>query len=103
MAKGLLVYVYRADGDDFSLGGVTAVHDKLILVGKDIPEIFESSEYIPAVKLVKRNLVGTKIRLHAEPVENKRGKHFMAGGNFIYTPDGRFPNDYPIPVWDRQE
>ena len=28
---------------------------------------------------------------------------YMFGGNFIHTSDSRIPNDYPIPIHDRQE
>ena len=44
------------------------------------------------------------VYVHAEPVDKPEGKVGpMFGGNFIYTSDSRFPNDYPIPVHDRFE
>lgn len=52
--------------------------------------------------LVSRNLGGEY--LHAEPLEKPKDTVGpMAGGNFIWTSDGRFPNRYPIAVHDRFE
>jgi hypothetical protein len=54
------------------------------------------------LKLVRRNLFGRE-HLHAEPIDPPTGVGWMAGGNFIWTSDSRFPSDYPIAVHDRQE
>jgi hypothetical protein len=103
MLKGLTVNVYRSPKYNCTNGGVTSMHDTLLLVGEGIEGPDEDRGDRPVVRLVRRNLRGMGIYLHAEPMENKKGKHFMAGGNFIYTSDSRFPCDYPISVHDRQE
>lgn len=103
--KGLSVYVYRENAlGDSTNGGISSKHDRLILVGSGIPEIFEADEDTPAVKLVKR-FIGGREYIHAEPVEWKGEGEIKGifGGNFIYTSDSRFPSDYPIPLHDRQE
>lgn len=42
--------------------------------------------------------------LYAVPAGLMRAKRWtIAGGNFVHTSDGRFPNRYPIPVHDRVE
>lgn len=101
---GLLVFVLRhADGTDCTNGGVTSRVTQAVLVGDGIPAIFEPTETRPALRLVRRHIGGEY--LHAEPVEGKDGRRvgWMAGGNFVYTSDARFPNRYPISVHDRQE
>ena len=108
--KGLMVSVLRAadlDGCDCTLGGVSSKHKHLILVGPGIPEIFEASDDMPAVRLVSRDLWSSRLGarrpyLHVEPVATQ-GKWHMMGGNFITSCDSRFPSDYPIPVHDRIE
>ena len=95
--KGLIAEVFRSSRlGDATLGGVSSNHDSLTIVGEGIAEIFEVTEERPAVKIEK--YCG---RLRAVPV-GKEGWP-MFGGNFIYTSDGRFPSQYPIPVHDRFE
>lgn len=98
--SGLMVSVYRSSYQN-TTNGITSTHDRLILTGDDVPEVFEASETTPALKLVRRTF-GFGDYLHAEPIE-PTGKHRIFGGNFVYTSDGRFPNHYPIPVHDRTE
>lgn len=98
--KGLVVNIYRTNYDCTN-GGATSSNDRAILVGNDIPELFESHGR-PVLKVVRRKIAGQEY-IHAEPVDNPFGRHRMFGGNFIYTSDGRFPNRYPIPVHDREE
>ena len=99
--KGLIVNVYRTPGYNCTNGGVTAMHDTVLLIGEGIAEVFEAQEGQPVLKLVKRNIGGCTY-LHAEPVERGRS-HYMAGGNFVYTSDSRFPNMYPVSMHDRTE
>jgi len=101
--KGLMVSVLKPAGfPDCTMGGVSSKSDNLILVGDDIVEIFEARPEMPAVYLVNRE-IGGKPFVHAEPVDNPTKRGFMAGGNFIYTSDSRFPSQYPISIHDRQE
>ena len=101
--KGLPVNLFEhvAYGDT-SLGGISTKAKRFILTGEGIPPLFEPSKEHPEIKLVKRNISG-KDFLHAEPVEKPTRVGWMSGGTFVWTPDGRFPNDYPISLHDRQE
>lgn len=99
--KGLLVSVLRnGRGVDCSLGGISSKADMLLLVGDGVPEIFEAGEY-PVVRLVTRTIGGQEYK-HVEPVTGGN-EWFMAGGNFCYTSDSRFPNSYPLSIHDRVE
>ena len=98
--KGLPVWVYRDSFGDSTNGGVSSTHNQLVLVGEGIAQVTESSEEHPAVRLLRRTIMG-KEYLCAVPVESKGGTMF--GGSFIHTSDSRFPNQYPIPVHDRVE
>jgi hypothetical protein len=105
--KGFTVSVYRnAEYGDCTNGGVTKTANQVLLVGEGVPQMYEPESFpeMPVLKLVKRNLFGREY-LHAEPIEPVRNGcvGYMAGGNFIYSCDSRFPSDYPIPVHDRQE
>jgi len=101
MSKGLLVFILKENGCGCTNGGVTEKANRAILYWDGVPEIFSSSDDTPALQLQKR--CG---RLIAVPVNDPRMKTHcgpMFGGNFIYTSDSRFPNEYPIPVHDRFE
>ena len=107
--KGIVVRVYR-DGSshmgdsDCTNKGLSSRFVQFVLIGDGIPKLFEASDIVPALKLVRRTIYG-KEYLHAEPMnpvpEDSVG--WMFGGNFIYTSDARFPNKYPIPIHDRSE
>jgi hypothetical protein len=107
--KGLIVDVLREAPNplfpnaDTTNGGVSRKYNSFVLVGEGVPEVFEERKDLPALKLVKRNF-GGRIYLHAEPFEKPEG-HVgpMSGGNFVYSCDSRFPNDYPISIHDRFE
>lgn len=101
MNKGLLVHRVKPDYDCTN-GGISSTHDQFILIGEEVPGVFEPHEKTPALKLVKRIIFG-KEYIHAEPLNEPEGIGWMFGGNFIYSSDSRFPNKYPIPVHDRQE
>ena len=101
---GLLVSVYKTNRlSDCTNGGLTSKFDQFILTGEGIKGPFEPSERTPELKLVRRNIYG-KEYIHAEPVDRPDSGNvgYMAGGNFIYTSDSRFPT-YPVSVHDRQE
>lgn len=98
--KGMIVEVFRAaDGMDCSINGISSRYTQVLLVGEDIPEIFSEREGLPVVKLVKRVIFGNPY-MHVQPVD---GVGYSFGGNFCYTSDSRFPNDYPLAIHDRQE
>ena len=100
--KGLLVWVYKDGGGDCSMNGISANVSKMVLIGKDVPQIFSPSEDTPAIYL----------KMHmdqpiAVPKEGRDGtKWVMFGGNFLYSSDSRFRevvNEYPIRIHDRIE
>ena len=108
--KTLPVEVYRDHLGDCTNGGVSSRHNTLYLA---CPDGFVDSD--PAdpttLRLVKRELFG-KTYVHAESYYGKAALFSredgavvgpMAGGNFIYSCDSRFPSDYPIPLHDRYE
>lgn len=105
MKKGMIVSVLRnAELGDCTNGGISSKHNRFLLVGEGVPEIFEESEDMPTMKLVRRSLFG-RVYLHIEPIERPANGcvGWMAGGNFAYSCDSRFPNDYPISIHDRCE
>lgn len=96
--KGLLCFIYKHDNSDASNRGISHYHDKVILVGEGIPEIFSPSETTPAVILENHY----KDYWRAIPADND-GKWPMFGGCFIHTSDSRFPFSHPIALHDRYE
>lgn len=101
--RGLLVEVYRAAGrGDCSLGGVTAKHNHLLLVGPGVAEVFPVCDRNPAVRLVRNARTRHTYAVPIECVGDGTGEYMM-GGNFIYSCDSRFRNlnNGPIPVHDR--
>lgn len=111
--KGLMVSVYRNAefgmfGGDTTNGGISSKHESLILVGDGVPEIFPSTEDTPAIRLIKRKVMGMEFWIAAPmdaEFENGRaaGSPYMFGGNFLYCSDSRFPSDAPIKIFDRKE
>ena len=109
--EGLSVNVYRTDSfGDCSRNGLSAQFDELILIGPGIEgPVIVDLDMPPAnlVKLVTKKSEGHEY-MFVEPLDGqssgmKTRKWYMAGGNFVYTPDSRFPNTYPLPVHDRHE
>jgi len=96
-------YVYKNTLGDCTNNGLTSKHDNLDLYygqldNEAIDKLAEDS-----LILIERVLWGKQAN-YAVPVEiYKSGRHSMAGGNFIYTSDSRFPSDSPISVHDRVE
>ena len=92
--------VYRPDYD-CTLGGPTSQHDRVLLFGEG---------YTPGSSRPDRAAFFLRERggaIHAYPADIPEGEKgfsgWQFGGNFIYTSDSRFPNQYPIPVHDRRE
>lgn len=110
--KGLLVSVYRKAGDgifdgDTTNGGISSKHGRLILVGDGVPGVFSATEDTPAIRLIKRRVMGRAFWI-AAPLDatfegEGGGFPYMFGGNFLYTSDSRFPSDAPIKIFDRLE
>lgn len=104
---GLTVGVFReVDFPDCTANGITSKVSRIILVDDSIEGPFKVQEGETYLVLIRRTLFG-RVYIHAEPRVNGKelkGDGFgMFGGNFIYSSDSRFPNDYPIGVHDRFE
>lgn len=104
--QGLIVSIY-SNGVNCSNGGISSRVNKAIIIGDDIPQLFEARDDMPAIKIIRRNIGGREY-IHAEPVNpcpsNEIG--YMAGGCFVYSSDSRFRQlicDYPIALHDRSE
>ena len=101
--KGLIAGIYESkEIGNCSNSGISKKCKKVTIVGKNIPEIFESDKNAPEVKIVTRT-IGGQIYLHAEPIQKNEANEWLAGGSFIYSCDSRFPSRYPIALHDRQE
>lgn len=113
--RALSVNVYEHKSEwlpnmDCTNGGISSRHKTLYLLAEDQEkakqewwgEVDENDERL--VKIVRSAPCGRPY-IHAEPVNDPNRKEigYMFGGNFIYTSDGRFPEDYPIPLHDRSE
>jgi hypothetical protein len=101
--SGLICSVYRASRfPNCTNGGVTATAEDVLLIlpGGGPFSVADVGDRMPVVKLVRRGN-----HLCVEPVKFPRtgSVGYMMGGNFIWTSDSRFPNEYPLPVHDRQE
>jgi len=99
----LSVAVYRVNGQDCTIDGITSKNDRLVLVWDEDGECNPEN----TVKLVRRNIPTRSGNpyLTAYPVNEDGTPRTggMFGGNYIKTSDSRFPSDYPIPVHDRFE
>jgi hypothetical protein len=122
---GLVADVYRnATMLDCTNGGVSAHHDRVLLVGDGfsgpvkvaehpdgrfevvIPEGWTTAPYadLPILRLVRRTI--DREHLSLEPVGRwRREGHHMFGGNYAATSDSRMAavSDYPLPIHDRVE
>lgn len=101
---GLAVNVYRNSGIDCTANGISANHDRLVAV--NIPNSpFNPTEDSPGVYIENRTLFGESGYWVAYPLndDGTPRKGGMFGGNFIYSSDSRFPNEFPIPIHDRFE
>lgn len=85
-----------------SLGGISSKVRKATLVGEGIPELYIPHDEAPAIRLVKRQIMG-KEYVHCEPIKNMKDGRYIMGGCFVWSSDNRFPNDYPLPLHDRVE
>jgi len=103
--KGISVDVLRdITSVDSTNNGISSKHNSFVIIDPSIDGYIKPDSTTPQLKLVRRNLAGGEY-IHAEPIEpvKKGNVGYMFGGNFIHSSDGRFPNNYPIPVHDRQD
>ena len=100
--RALPVYVYRSGVlGDCTNGGISSCVDTLYLI---VPDGFcDMPEEDPRVMEVKH--IGD--HAYVTPVHPSRAPDAvlgpMAGGNFVYSADSRFPSEYPLPIHDRWE
>jgi len=111
MKKGLLLHIFtNPTMRKCANGGITETHDRAIVVGDGIPEIFPANN-MPVLVLKKNPFGGCA---HLEPLVNDReSRWFMFGGAFGHTSDSRFrqavesitgANYYgAVPIHDREE
>lgn len=106
----LSMYVLYNSLGDCTAGGVSSrVHDfQVFAPSLSFAQVVnhcieEGIDLHRVLKLVYRENLDY---IHAEPVI-MRGKHYMSGGNFIYTTDSRFKEltgiRYPVSIHDRTE
>lgn len=115
MALPVNVYEHKFElfpDSDCTNGGISSRYKTLYLLCEDQEKaqkepwnwskVDENDERL--IKIVRSTPCGRPY-IHAEPVNdpNRREVGYMFGGNFIYTSDSRFPENYPIPLHDRSE
>jgi hypothetical protein len=113
--RGISVDIFRGRLCDCTNSGVThperaegktfVVFDESIERGNFVLEkcLAEPERYI-CLKVVRRWVGQPNEYMHVEPINQPEGKIGpMAGGNFVYSSDSRFPGRYPLSVHDRFE
>jgi hypothetical protein len=85
---GLLVDVYKTNGTDCTLNGISSKSNVICLINVDGP--FDPSDDKPAALLVNGNLPNTVKIIPANVDPDKTW--LMDGGNFAYSCDARFNN-----------
>jgi len=99
---GLMVRVYRDNGGDFTGGGISARHDRLVVV--NVPGPFEPADDMPAVRLERRGTGGAYLTPVDMPDDMLGPMH---GGNFAACADSRFTRAVgfygAVPIHDRFE
>lgn len=97
------VNVYRTDYD-CTLDGVTSKHYRLQAESKSPTHIrmFDTLLLVDHDKILVLGSAGG--RVHFKPLANVTDKkHYMFGGNFVYSSDSRFEFERPVHVHDRSE
>ena len=113
--KGLIADIMvSADGVNYSNGGISKTHKRVIVVGLGAgAEVFSVNSESPAVRLVFRDIAGQRI-VHAEPAcgADRGNCGWMFGGSYIASCDSRFAEFLQangvtgyiaVPLHDRQE
>ena len=95
----LNVNIYKNNGD-CSNGGLSSKNDRCVLSTDPENDVLPV-KHLPVV-ILGETVPGYVVCRPVEPVPSGC-VGYMAGGCFVYTSDGRFPADYPIPLHDRME
>lgn len=104
IVSGLRAEVLRDSLADCTNGGISSRKDTLYMVdGKKYP--FEPCDIRECVSVKKIDVMGS-VHVYASPLYRSED-WYMAGGNFLYTGDGRYKDmtgiSYPISIHDRCE
>lgn len=104
MAKGLLCFVYvNKRPGDCTNGGISSKYCELVLTDGNTDNMVEgcfSPDVDNVIYLYYRKQFNDYI---AAPSDYGKGPHYMFGGNFLYSSDGRFPLVGPVKIFDRRE
>jgi len=103
--KGLIIEVFRFPLGDCTNGGISGKHGSLTLIGDGVDGPFAPTPDAPPVTMITREIGGREYK-HLVPCDENAVPlegWYMAGGNFGYTSDSRFPNAYPLSIHDRRE
>ena len=102
--SALPVNVYKkVKGGDSTANGLTSHKTDLMLVFDGVQSPFTVQEGEDYLVLKTKSFRGKKYKYCVPKSILDSGNHSMFGGNFVYSSDSRFPNDYPLPVHDRVE
>ncbi len=102
--KGLVINVLRNSFADSTNKGISSQHDCLTLIGPDIAGVFEPSKNAPPVCIGHSyGMTGYSFLVPAAEKTALPLGNYMAGGNFAYSCDGRFPSRQPLSIHDRRE
>lgn len=103
--KALPINVYRTSGPDCTNGGISEMHNQLLLICDE--GYIEIDENNPPANLVKisEHHCGFSTYKFIEPVARPQHLGWMFGGNLAYSSDDRYGRmaEYPLPIHDRQE
>lgn len=98
--SALPVNVYR---NKSITNGITTHKDTVMLVFDGVQSPFSIKHGEDYLVLKTKNVRGKEYKYVVPRSILDSGDHSMFGGNFVYSSDSRFPNDYPLPVHDRVE
>ena len=95
--------IYRDHLGDSTNGGMSSRHKEvLIIVDRGLPLEFDENNPPENLVVLETGFMGRKyLRPFKSADPNKTG--YMFGGNFAYSSDSRFPFDYPLGIYDRQD
>ena len=85
------------------MNGISNRFNEVTLIGVGDNAPFEPTPDRPAVKIVSRIIGGEEYKHLQAVAEDGSLISGMAGGNFAYTSDSRFPSSYPLSLHDRVE
>lgn len=102
---GLPAEVYKSKGiGDCTNGGISSKRNELYVMTRDV-WVLEPRDIRECVGIEKVNY-NYRDHIRAKPLY-KPGRWYMAGGNYLFTPDSRFREitgiDYPVAIHDRYE